>query len=436
MAEQRRSDAQAHEPTAADIEEERISFQKIVNTFALYRQYGYTMVRRLQTQYERISERHRELLPNYRLKLSGLLNAVECNAQFVNQFIVDAASVFGPEDANVEEENQIEEADSKQHLSSSSASLESNTKTEEPTDTHRVDDQHPHPCSDQKHDSSSHHSLDGDAFRLPQDDRLQPTASDMSKLKSTIRQFVRDWSAEGAKERELCYGPLVEVLTKTYPPEIRRNIRVLSPGSGLGRLPWEVAKLGFSSQGNEFSFFMLIPSNILLNCISEPHSHKIYPYIHSSSNIMEVQDQLRPVTIPDVSPRDLPPGSDFSMCGGEFVEVYGAQLSAWDCVLTPFFIDTAHNVITYVETIYDTLKPGGIWVNQGPLLYHYEDMSGEPSLELSYEEIRHIILKTGFSMVEEQRRSCPYTSDGRSMFQVVYECIFFVAVKPRVSEAH
>jgi carnosine N-methyltransferase len=53
------------------------------------------------------------------------------------------------------------------------------------------------------------------------------------------------------------------------------------------------------------------------------------------------------------------------MCGGEFVEVYGSQHNEWDCVLTPFFIDTAHNVITYIETIFDTLKPGGIWVNQG-----------------------------------------------------------------------
>jgi Carnosine N-methyltransferase len=35
----------------------------------------------------------------------------------------------------------------------------------------------------------------------------------------------------------------------------------------------------------------------------------------------------------------------------------------------------------------------------GPLLYHYEDMSGEASLELSYEEIRGIIAQTGFTIV-------------------------------------
>ena len=37
----------------------------------------------------------------------------------------------------------------------------------------------------------------------------------------------------------------------------------------------------------------------------------------------------------------------------------------WDCLATVFFIDTAHNIITYIETIYKILKPGGYWVNLG-----------------------------------------------------------------------
>ncbi len=37
----------------------------------------------------------------------------------------------------------------------------------------------------------------------------------------------------------------------------------------------------------------------------------------------------------------------------------------WDCVATCFFIDTAHNVIEYVETIWKILKPGGVWINLG-----------------------------------------------------------------------
>ena len=41
---------------------------------------------------------------------------------------------------------------------------------------------------------------------------------------------------------------------------------------------------------------------------------------------------------------------------------------SWDCVATCFFIDTAHNVIEYVETIWKILKPGGVWINLGESL--------------------------------------------------------------------
>ncbi len=38
---------------------------------------------------------------------------------------------------------------------------------------------------------------------------------------------------------------------------------------------------------------------------------------------------------------------------------------SWDSICTAFFIDTAHNVIKYIETIWAILKPGGFWINIG-----------------------------------------------------------------------
>lgn len=43
------------------------------------------------------------------------------------------------------------------------------------------------------------------------------------------------------------------------------EVKVLVPGAGLGRLAWEIACLGYSCQGNEWSFFMLFSSNFVLN---------------------------------------------------------------------------------------------------------------------------------------------------------------------------
>ena len=58
---------------------------------------------------------------------------------------------------------------------------------------------------------------------------------------------------------------------------------------------------------------------------------------------------------------------DFSMVAGEFIEVYDAQIKAWDSIVTCFFIDTAHNVMDYLVTINKILKIGGLWANIGPL---------------------------------------------------------------------
>lgn len=37
----------------------------------------------------------------------------------------------------------------------------------------------------------------------------------------------------------------------------------------------------------------------------------------------------------------------------------------WDAVCTCFFMDTAKDIIAYIETIWNTLKPGGVWINFG-----------------------------------------------------------------------
>lgn len=72
------------------------------------------------------------------------------------------------------------------------------------------------------------------------------------------------------------------------------------------------------------------------------------------------------------------------MAGGEFTEVYTKMPEEFNCVATCFFIDTANNIFDYVNTIYTTLKPNGIWINYGPLLFHYREMYKEVSIEVSW----------------------------------------------------
>lgn len=125
--------------------------------------------------------------------------------------------------------------------------------------------------------------------------------------------------------------------------------------------------------------------------------------------------------------------------------------------MTCFFIDTAHNVIEYIEKIWLILKPGGYWLNMGPLLYHFSNLSHEKSLELSYEQIKRIIEKIGFKYLvhisiciafifilklrqlikdysnfkkEDLNMKCDYINNSRSMMHYNYNCAFFVVQKP------
>ena len=94
-----------------------------------------------------------------------------------------------------------------------------------------------------------------------------------SKVCSTLHQFVRDWSTEGESERAQCYGPLLSELQARFPlapadrwgPRgafarctvltmcvfgwggvhlCRKGVKVLVPGAGLGRLVFDVVRLG------------------------------------------------------------------------------------------------------------------------------------------------------------------------------------------------
>ncbi|KAJ3073391.1 hypothetical protein HDU99_001976, partial [Rhizoclosmatium hyalinum] len=246
--------------------------------------------------------------------------------------------------------------------------------------------------------------------------------SDMDKVRSTLRQFVRDWSEEGKQERLDTYEPIMEALERIFgdvPLEQRGSISVLVPGAGLGRLAFDIVRKGFTTQGNEFSFYMLIASNFVLNAMKSPNCYTIYPWVHSFSNMQNQEHQLRPIPIPDVQPGGIPETADFSMVAGDFLEVYGGQKERgqWDVLVTCYFIDTAKNIFEYLTVIWNALKPGGVWINHGPLLYHFEGMRNEMSVELNLEELKTVAKNMGFIFEEERMMPSTYTSNENSMLK-------------------
>jgi carnosine N-methyltransferase len=195
------------------------------------------------------------------------------------------------------------------------------------------------------------------------------------------------------------------------------------------------------------------------------HQFQIFPNLHSFSNHLTTeQNLLRSYTLPDILPSSLlPADSQFSFVAGDFEEVYGGkqengawgpipedQAGQWGAVVTCFFLDTARNVINYLKIIKGLLREDGIWVNVGPLLWHWENVQdrerGEGSIELSLDEVkelaremgfiisvrlarvrvgsgRELIIKFGlvFSLQNEKMDTAAYTGDPDTMLRSEYQ---------------
>ncbi len=259
---------------------------------------------------------------------------------------------------------------------------------------------------------------------------------DIIKMRSTLRLFTRDWAMDGIEERNSTYKPILNELKnffeKKTKKEFQDGINILVPGAGLGRLMYEIAKLGFKSQGNEFSYYMLLCSNFIFNNTTKKDEFVLQPFIHSFSNIFNEETPFKKILIPDenlgeeLSKTDT---GEMSMVAGEFCHVYKDKINFFDGIVTCYFIDTANNIIEYIETIHNIVKIGGLWVNIGPLLYHYTENENEISIELSWEEVKHIIIGYGFEFKKIETVKTTYSTNKDSMTQRIYNCIFFSAVK-------
>ncbi|KAG9101408.1 hypothetical protein FRC06_003049 [Ceratobasidium sp. 370] len=413
-----------------DAELEAAALNRVLEAFRHYRQYSLSANMRRRQDYLKLSEADRALLDavGWKQKMTHIDAAIERNAEFLLKIIDDPLIFQG------------------------------------------MDSEGGH-----AHGSHDHHSRRQNK-RSPQID------FDMDKVRSTLKQFVRDWGVEGKVERDSCYGPMLDALCEYFhdvPVEERGNFRVLVPGAGLGRLAWDVAARGFACQGNEFSHYMLLASYFILNRTHAKFEHTIHPFVHSISNTTSARSLLRAVQVPDVLPSDLPAGSNFSLVAGkaancvvfagpadpgtllvlgDFEEIYGVDsdpnstepephAGEWDAVLTCFFIDTAKNIVNYLRTIHKILAPGGVWINLGPLLWHWENNNtNDMSIELDLEQVKDLARQIGFEIsasrvtcfpvvvlftLLQNERTIPttYTGNAESMLGYVYQASFWTATK-------
>ncbi|PWW79000.1 putative trehalase [Tuber magnatum] len=276
---------------------------------------------------------------------------------------------------------------------------------------------------------------------------------DHTSVIQSLKHFVRDWSTSGAHERDPTFVPILSTLETLSPGgggDSRARQKILVPGAGLGRLAYEISALGFTTIANEYSFYMSMAHRWVLSLAdhdTERIQHTYYPFTTWWSHQRESRNVLRGVTFPDahLSSEAL---KRYTLLEGDFTKLFldDRERGSYDVIVTLFFIDTARNIVEYLQNIHAVLKTGGTWINLGPLLY-----GTGPWVEPSLEEILQMAQRLGFELlptddrfgadsfnnqVSEWRgkvRGClaGYSWDKESLSRNAYEAQFWVARKVR-----
>jgi carnosine N-methyltransferase len=142
---------------------------------------------------------------------------------------------------------------------------------------------------------------------------------------------------------------------------------------------------------------------------------------------------LRAISFPDVSLN----ANSVLVVEGDFTTVFKGREGKYDVVVTYFFIDTARNLMSYFDTIHLLLRPGGYWINFGPLLY-----GTGPFVQLSLDEIVTVTESMGFVFLDTPElcgnatlqgkvrgKEAIYGFDDRALTKNAYNAQFWVAQK-------
>jgi len=282
-----------------------------------------------------------------------------------------------------------------------------------------------------------------------------------------LAHLVGDWTQEGRSVRSSLYGWICSQILNhssslydSYDDDdddddedyigtdttLTRTLTVLVPGSGMGRLAYDISRLHlhqqkpnknqpsqrhrppisyeYSVEANELSISMTVAaSSIISNVLRHIHQRQqtqhgtdrslsqttlsIHPYVMDNlANEINVERRYDKVHFPDVVQNSSPgeeegDDGDENICGdgdeggsisftlGDFGSRYYTRerWGQYDFIVTAFFLDTAHNAYEYIETIKNLLrKRKGIWINVGPVQWHQKSVF-RPSVD----ELRNII---------------------------------------------
>lgn len=242
------------------------------------------------------------------------------------------------------------------------------------------------------------------------------------KVIESLSHLNRDWDNEFPELQ-----PILKYIRKGL-EEINSEVEdtdIIVPGSGLGRISHELSNMGYNVDAIELNGLMYLINNFIYNNPSK--NLEIYPYIHNLSNFTSLKSQFRSVMLPSLQkPKNLNTHlEDF-----KFFEPKKEKKTI--VMVTAFFMDTAENIIDYVDTVNELVKgyENKYWINIGPLKY-----GSAPQVELNVEELRDVRNKMGWQDINTydslaQSEIVGYATDKESLWQGYYGLTGWVSKKP------
>ncbi|KAF3798336.1 Carnosine N-methyltransferase [Colletotrichum gloeosporioides] len=229
----------------------------------------------------------------------------------------------------------------------------------------------------------------------------------------------RDWSPQGVKERLAVFPPVLAGLQEHF-GEHGNGKNVLVPGSGMGRLASDIADLGYNVTANELDYGSILAYHLLTNHTTSLHQYTLHPFVTKWTHQANPSSRYSAVTVPDHWPNKT-----VKLVEGDFLDMFPED-GQFDAVVTLFFIDISNNVIDFLSNIHRLLKPGGVWVNLGPLKW-----GTHTALQLSAEEVLQLADLLGFDVDHTSRKSVDslYADQPDTLLKFTYVTQFWTATK-------
>lgn len=168
---------------------------------------------------------------------------------------------------------------------------------------------------------------------------------------------------------------------------------------------------------------MVAAFHSLSHILQTNQQFSIFPFLHfGTSDEWSFESRFQPITVPATDVSHIKEwlrqnSSRMVLQYADFLSTYADQVyyNYFDAIVTSFFIDTAADIFDYIAVIMHVLKPGGIWINAGPLHYHKKT-----AVPLSYSALCDTLKSLNFSQLTTEVFDTTYCGEEKLFMKPEY----------------